>query len=148
MLTHVLRWPRTSCLWIRSRSLLVLHNINLIMIEHAPHHNAIKLGSLIHQILWIYARVGFTVQTILMDNKFEKVQDHVPLLNFNTLAAGEHVGKVECHIQVIKEQARRIVCTFPYPCLPHQKLIHLIHFVVMWLNNFPVVNGISADFSP
>jgi hypothetical protein len=83
-----------------------------------------------------------------MDNKFEKNLDHVPMLNFNTEAAEEHVGKAECRICVIKEWAHEIVCTLPYPSLPHQMLIHLIHFVVMWLNNFPVENGISADFSP
>jgi hypothetical protein len=27
-------------------------------------------------------------------------------------------------------------------------LIHLIHFVTMWLNNFPTMNGISPDYSP
>jgi len=26
-------------------------------------------------------------------------------------------------------------------------LIHLIHFVTMWLNNFPTINGISPDYS-
>jgi hypothetical protein len=41
------------------------------------------------------ACAGFTVQTLLMDNEFEKVWDHVTMLNFNTTAADEHVGKVE-----------------------------------------------------
>ena len=27
-------------------------------------------------------------------------------------------------------------------------LIHLIHFVTMWLNNFPTINGILPDYSP
>jgi hypothetical protein len=27
-------------------------------------------------------------------------------------------------------------------------LVHLLHFVVMWLNNFPVTNGISSTYSP
>jgi hypothetical protein len=76
-----------------------------------------------------------------------KVQDHVLMLNFNTPAAGEHVGKVERRIWVTKERARGIVCPLHYPCLPQQKLIHLIHFVIVWLDNFPVVKGISADFS-
>jgi hypothetical protein len=79
----------------------VLHNINLITIEHAPQCNATKLGSLIHRIIRIYACTGFTVQTLLMDNEFEKVRDHVPMLNFNTTAADEHVGKVERCIQVV-----------------------------------------------
>jgi hypothetical protein len=121
----------------------VLCNINLLTIEHAPQRNATKLVSLIQQIIRIYARVGLTVQTLLMDNKFEKVWNHNPMLNFNTTAADEHVGKIERSIQVMKERASGIVCNLPYPCLPHQILTpHL------WLNNFPVGNGISADFSP
>ncbi len=79
----------------------VLHNINLITIEHAPQRHAPKLGYLIHQIIRTYACVDFTVQTLLMDNEFEKVQDHVPMLNFNTSATDEHVGKVEHRIWVI-----------------------------------------------
>jgi len=27
-------------------------------------------------------------------------------------------------------------------------LIHLMHFVVMWLNNFPTRDRISMDYSP
>jgi hypothetical protein len=27
-------------------------------------------------------------------------------------------------------------------------VIHLFHFVIMWLNNFPVANGISTIWSP
>jgi hypothetical protein len=27
-------------------------------------------------------------------------------------------------------------------------LIHLLHFIVMWLNNFPVSHGVSDRFSP
>jgi hypothetical protein len=29
-----------------------------------------------------------------------------------------------------------------------QMLIHLLHFVTMWLKNIPTTNGILADFSP
>jgi hypothetical protein len=76
----------------------VLRNINLIMIKHTPQRHAPKLGSLIHQIIWTCARAGLTLQTLLMDIEFEKVWDHVPLLNFNTMTADEHVGKVERHI--------------------------------------------------
>jgi hypothetical protein len=118
----------------------VLRNKNLIMIKHAPHHTATKLGSLIQCTLCVYAQAGFTVQTILMDNEFEKLRDHVPMLALNIPAAGDHIREVEQCIWVIKE------C--PYSCLPQQMLIHLVHFVTMWLNNFPTSNGILADFSP
>jgi hypothetical protein len=53
---------------------LVLRNINLITIEHAPKHcSASKLGYLLQRIINVYARVGFCLQTILMNNEFKKV---------------------------------------------------------------------------
>jgi hypothetical protein len=127
----------------------VSRNINLITIEHAPSpRTASSLGSLLQRIILVYARAGFTVQSILMDIEFEKVRDHVPMLDVNTTAASEHVGDIERHICLIKEQAQGIVCTLPYSRLPRIMLVHLLHFITMWLNNFPVSNGVSADFSP
>ncbi len=127
---------------------LVSQNFNLITIEHAPRRTASKLGILLHRIARVYAHAGFTVQTILMDNEFEKVRDHVPMLALNTPAANEHVGDIERRIRVIKERPRGIVCTLPYAKIPQIALIHLMHFVVMWLNNFPTRDGISMDYSP
>jgi hypothetical protein len=40
-----------------------------------------------------------------MDNEFDKVRDHVPHVNMNTLAATEHIGKIERRIQVVKERS-------------------------------------------
>jgi hypothetical protein len=74
------------------------HNINLITIEHAPDPKASKLGYLLEHIVHVYARAGFTVQTILMDNKLDKVKDHVPHVNMNTPAATEHIGKIKPRI--------------------------------------------------
>jgi hypothetical protein len=70
------------------------------------------------------------------------------MLDVNTPAASEHVGDIERRIRLIKERARGIVCTLPYSRLPWIMLIHLLHFIMMWLNNFPVTNGVSADHSP
>jgi hypothetical protein len=51
-------------------------NINLITIERAPSpQTASSLGSLLQHIVRVYAIVGFTVQTILMDIEFEKVRN-------------------------------------------------------------------------
>ena len=127
----------------------VLRTINLMTIEHAPKRTATKLGDLIRQIIWVYARVGFTVQTALLDNEFERLKDHVPMLALNIPAASEHVSEIERRNRFVKERARGLVCTLPHPRLPQQMLIHLmIHFVTMWLNNFPTINGISPDCSP
>ncbi len=126
----------------------VSRTINLIMIEHAPKSTASKLGKLIQRIVRVYARSGFTVQTVLMDSEFEKLKDHVPMLALNLPVASEHVGEIERKIRVVKELARGLTSTLPYPHLPQQMLIHLIHFVTMWLNNFPTINGISPNYSP
>ncbi len=127
----------------------VSQNINLITIEHTPSTRAASsLGSLLQRIIRVYARAGFTVQSILMDIEFDKVRNHVPMLDVNTTAASEHVEDIERHIRLIKERAQCIICTLPYSRLPRIMLIHLLHFITMWLNNFPVSNGVSVNFSP
>ncbi len=71
-------------------------SINLITIEHAPPPRmASSLGALLLCIVRMYAQAGFTISTILMDYKFEKVRDHAPGININTTAVAEHVGKTE-----------------------------------------------------
>jgi hypothetical protein len=69
-----------------------------------------------------------------MDNEFKKVRDHLPGVNLNLPAAGEHIAEIERRIRVVKERCCGIVTTLPYPKMPQLMLIHLIHFVVM----FPV----------
>ena len=125
-------------------------NLNLITIEHVPtpKRTASSLGYLLQRIIRVYAKAGFIIQTILMDNEFDKVRDHIYDATLNTPAASEHVGEIERKIRVIKERSRGIICTLPYTRLPQQMLIHLLHHVVMWLNNFPVAGGISDRFSP
>jgi hypothetical protein len=122
-------------------------NIMLTTIEHAPDCKAPKLGYLIHRIMNTYACAGVNVHTILMDNEFEKIKDHVHA-TLNTPAASEHVGEIERRIRVIREHCRGIICTLPYTQIPQIMLIYLLYHVVMWLNNFPVANGISDRFSP
>ncbi len=83
-----------------------------------------------------------------MDNEFESVREHVPSVDMNTPAAAEHIAEIERRIRYIKERAQCILCTLSYPALPTHMLIHLLHFVVMWLNNFPSAMGISTQYSP
>ena len=101
----------------------VSRKINLITIEHAPTRMASRLGSLLDRIIPVYNKAGFTVQLILMDNEFKKIRDHVPTVNLNTPAASKQVGEIERCIRVIKERARGIVCTLPFPHFPQQSTI-------------------------
>jgi hypothetical protein len=96
----------------------------------------------------MYARGGFTVGTILMDNEFEKVRALVPGLHINTTAAKEHVPEIERRIRLIKERGRGILNTLPYKKMPQIILIELIYHVVLWLNAFPAKSGVSETLSP
>ena len=99
----------------------VSRNINLITIEHAPSPcTATSLGFLLQRIVRVYARAGFTVQTILMDIEFEKVRDHVPMLDVNTPAASEHRGhQTTCLSHQGKSKGHHLHSLLPPPTLNH-----------------------------
>jgi hypothetical protein len=88
------------------------------------------------------------VGTVLMDNKFKKLRNLVPVLAVNTTAAKEHVPGVERRIRLIKEHGRGILNTLPFKKMPQIILIELIYHVVLWLNAFPKKSGVSETLSP
>jgi hypothetical protein len=88
-------------------------NISLITIKHAPDQKASKLGYLLKRIIHIYACAGLTVQTILMDNEFDKVKDNVPHVNMNTPAAAEHVGKSNAVFELFRKGHAALYAHFP-----------------------------------
>ena len=51
--------------------------------------------------------------------------------------------KIERHIKVIKECARSIWSTLNFNKVPGRILIEMILFVVLCLNEFPTIGGIS-----
>jgi hypothetical protein len=59
----------------------------------------------------LYAWGGFQVGTVLKNNKFEKLQNLVPILAINTMEAKEHVPEIKHKIRLIKEQGRGILNT-------------------------------------
>jgi hypothetical protein len=83
-----------------------------------------------------------------MDNKHKKLQNLVPILAINTMAAKEHVPEVKCKIRLIKEQRRGILNTLPFKKMPRIMLIELICHIVLWLNTFPMKTGVSETLSP
>ena len=75
-----------------------------------------------------------------MDMEFIKLADEFDFVEINTTAAREHVGEIE--------RSHRTVSELPYNILPTQMVIHLVYFVVLWLNSFPDKNEISDILSP
>jgi hypothetical protein len=99
-------------------------------------------------VLQVYRCAGFNVRRILMDGEFKKIKDLMPLVVCNTMAAKEHMSKAEQTISMIKERVRRLLGMLPLLHIPRRLKIKFIYFMVLWLNAFPVKNGISAVHLP
>jgi hypothetical protein len=125
----------------------VARGLNLVTAKFTPSRTAKQLAAGITQMIDLYARGGFRVGTVLMDNKFEKLQNLVPFLTINTTAAKEHVPEVERKIRLIKEWGRGILNTLPFKKMPRLMLIELVYHVVLWLNAFPTKSGVSETLS-
>ncbi len=122
--------------------------LNLVTAEFTLSRTAKQLAACITWMMDLYACGGFQVGIVLMDNKFEKLQNLVPIFVINTTAAKEQVPEVECKIRLIKEQGRGIFNTLPFKRMPRLMLIDLIYHVVLWLNAFLAKSGVSETLSP
>ncbi len=122
--------------------------LNLVTAEHMPTRTAKQLVVGIVRVINLYSRGGFQVGTVLMDNKFEKLRNLVPVLAVNTTAAKEHVPEVERRIWLIKERGRGILNTLLFKKMPQIMLIELIYHIVLWLNAFPTKSGVSETLLP
>ena len=83
----------------------------------------------------------------LMDMEFKEVTNNLGLIEVNTTAAQEYVGKIEQGIRTIKEHGRSVIKNQPFKSLHKQIVVHLIYFVVICLNAFPSDHGISEKYS-
>jgi hypothetical protein len=134
-------WP---FLLTRSRRVQLI----IITVEYLPNRTAKVIGLYLTRVLQLYGRAGFSVQVALMDREFAAVQEECPELPINPTAANEHVPEPERAIRLVKERARGVENTLPFEGLPKVMVIELIHFIVLWLNNFPVKSGVSTKYSP
>jgi hypothetical protein len=50
-------------------------------------------------------------------------------------------------IRTIKERTSGLLATLPFKHIPRRMKIEFIHFIVLWLNAFPVKSGIFSTFS-
>ncbi|KAL7463061.1 hypothetical protein ACHAXS_003437 [Conticribra weissflogii] len=122
--------------------------IKFITIEHSPTQTTSHLKQSLVQVMQLYGRAGFRVQTVLVDGLFEPLKRELANIVVNTTASSEHVGDIKRYLRVIKERARAVTSSLPYRRMPKSILIELLAFVVMWLNAFPNKSGISKTLSP
>jgi hypothetical protein len=126
----------------------VARGLNLVTAEFTPSRTAKQLALGITWMIDLYARGGFQVGTVLMDNEFEKLQNCVPILAINTTATKEHVPEVERKIRLIKERGRGIQNTLPFKKMPRLMLIELVYHMVLCLNSFPSNSAVYETLSP
>ena len=93
------------------------------------------------------------VNFILMDQEFDRIVDRMDMGIVNTTAAREHVTVTDAErgIRTIKDSGRCTVAEFRrigITMIPKEVIIHMVYFVVFWLNAAPAVNGISDIHSP
>ena len=122
--------------------------IRMITAEYTPSRKAKQLASCLTKVINVYTRGGYTVNVVLMDQEFDKVEELIPQVECNTTAAREHVGDIERQHRTIKERARTVRSSLPFTYLPKDIVIHLVYFACFWLNAFPHPKGISANMSP
>ncbi len=109
---------------------------------------AMQLSNSLTKIVRLYACTGFIVCIIMMDQEFDKVEDTCEMVEINTTAAREHVGKIERLIRRIKEHSRALMSDLPYTMIPCQAVIHLVYFAILWLNSLPAAARVSGKYSP
>ena len=88
----------------------------------------------------MYNTKGFRIQYILSDGEFRHMSGVIMTelqCHLNCTVAGEHVPEAERAVQVIKEQIRCIVTTWPYMTVPIILKISLVKFIIFWINSLP-----------
>ena len=122
--------------------------LRLFTVEYLPSRTAAQLSNYLAKVCKLYARGGFTISTVLMDQEFDKVAERMPMIEVNTTAAREHVGEIERGIRLIKERCHATRSLMSFQKIPKAFVIHLVYFCVMWMNSFPARQGISKKLSP
>jgi hypothetical protein len=92
--------------------------LNLITVEHTPSRTAKNIASGISCIMELYAKGGFQVGTVLMNNEFESLQNLVPIITINTSAAREDIPEIKHRFRLINEHGWGILNTLPCKKIP------------------------------
>ena len=89
----------------------------------------------------MYAEIFYTYRDS------EKLGISIPgISTLNKTTADENVTEIEQHIREIKEHERDLWINLTFNKTPGRIFIEMILFVLMWLNAFPPVGGISQIY--
>ena len=69
-------------------------NLSLLTIEHIPIQIYEQLSKILNKLINLYGRDSFIIRVILMDMKFEKVDEILGNFEVNIEVSREHMGKL------------------------------------------------------
>ena len=87
--------------------------IKLRTVEHIQSRTVASLSKALTKVLKLYARGGFTVNLIMMDGEFAKLESSFDIVEINTTAAREH--EVFERSKNVDDQFRLSYLTLLYP---------------------------------
>ncbi|KAL7523154.1 hypothetical protein ACHAWF_000400 [Thalassiosira exigua] len=108
----------------------------MITAEYTPSRTANQLASCLTKVINVYTRAGYTVNVVLMDQEFDKVEELIPQVECNTTAAREHVSNIERQHRTVKERVCTVRISLPFTYIPKDIMIHLVYFTCFWLDAF------------
>jgi hypothetical protein len=118
--------------------LTLSRKIRFVTVQFVPRRTAGKLSNGIKNVLNLYNRAGFRIQTCLMDGKFEKVRDKLSgIVDVNTCSKNEHVPEIERKIRHTKERCRCSKSDMKPKVLPLIVIKHLVINSFMFMNAYP-----------
>lgn len=123
--------------------------IRFVTVQHVPDRKANALANVMKQVICLYTRAGFNVQTALMDGEFEKLKEKLlDQIVVNTTAKNEHVGEIERQIRSIKDRCRCMEAAMPFDILPNIIIKMMVINAVMLMNAHINKQGVSQIYSP
>ena len=87
--------------------------LKLGTVKQLPTRTATQLSNSLTKIVKLYAQPNYIICVVMMDQKFDKVEDTCNTVKINTTAAREHVREIKQYIRTIKEQGHAIVSDLP-----------------------------------
>ena len=102
----------------------------------------------LQKVVDVYLARGLSISSICADNEFEKVREGMRPIPLDIVAREEHVPHIERAIRTLKERVRCFCSSAPFHYLPLAMLIAVIELANTWLNQFPELDGVSAELSP
>jgi hypothetical protein len=93
----------------------LLQKLRLATVEQLPTCAARQLDTSLTKIVQLYARTGFIVKVVMMDQEFDKIKDKINMVEINTTPACKHI---ERFIQMTKVRSQALVSDLLYSLLP------------------------------